>query len=153
MPRDEDKCGQIKHLRRRYQKLRKQLQKANKRKVIKRLESKERRIITYINHCISKQLVQFAKDYGMGLRFEDLPKIRQTLKQSQLVRSDARNNRHAWSYFQLETLTRYKAIKNGVPFQRIKRESPRSGTAWGGRACNLRGSMPRKSPIIENSWV
>ncbi len=110
---------QIKHLRRRYQKLRKQLQKANKRKVIKRLESKERRIITYINHCISQQLVQFAKDYGMGLRFEDLSKIRQTSKQSKKVRSDAGNSRHTWSYFQLETLTRYKAIKNGVPFELI----------------------------------
>ncbi len=111
--------GQIKHLRRRYQKLRKQLQKANKRQVIKRLESKERRIITYINHCISKQLVQLAKDYGMGLRFEDLSHIRQTSKQSRKVRSDAGNNRHTWSYFQLETLTRYKAIKYGVPFELI----------------------------------
>ncbi|WP_413168378.1 RNA-guided endonuclease TnpB family protein [Capilliphycus salinus ALCB114379] len=109
----------IKHLRRRYQKLRKQLQKANKRKVIKRLESKERRIITYINHCISKQLVQFAKDYGMGLRFEYLSNIRQTSKQSKKVRSDAGNSRHAWSYFQLEALTRYKAIKAGVPFESI----------------------------------
>ncbi len=109
----------IKHLRRRYQKLRKQLQKASKRKVIKRLESKERRIITYINHCISKQLVQFAKDYGMGLRFEDLSNIRQTSKQSKKVRSDAGNNRHAWSYFQLEMLTRYKAIQAGVPFESI----------------------------------
>ncbi len=111
--------GQIKHLRRRYQKLRKQLQKANKRQVIKRLESKERRIITYINHCISKQLVQFASYYGMGLRFEDLSNIRQTSKQSKKVRSDSGNNRHTWSYFQLETLTRYKAIKNGVPFELI----------------------------------
>ncbi len=111
--------GQIKHLRRRYQKLRKQLQKANKRKVIKRLESKERRIMTYINHCISKQLVQFASYYGMGLRFEDLSNIRQTSKQSKLVRSDAANNRHTWSFFQLETLTRYKAIKYGVPFELI----------------------------------
>ncbi len=110
---------QIKHLRRCYQKLRKQLQKANKQKVIKRLESKERRIITYVNHCISKQLVQLAKDYGMGLRFEDLSNIRETSKQSRKIRSDAGNNRHTWSYFQLETLTRYKAIKNGVPFQLI----------------------------------
>ncbi len=110
---------QIKHLRRRCQKLRKQLQKANKRKVIKRLESKERRIITYINHCISKQLVQFASSYGMGLRFEDLSNLRQTSKQSKKVKSDAGNNRHTWSYFQLETLTRYKAIKNAVPFELI----------------------------------
>ncbi len=110
---------QIKHLRRRYQKLRKQLQKANKRKVIKRLESSERRIITYINHCISKELVQFAKDYDMGLRFEDLSNIRQTSKQSKKTRSDSGNSRHTWSYFQLETLTRYKAIKNGVPFELV----------------------------------
>ena len=110
---------QIKHLRRRYQKLREKLQKAKKQKVIKRLESKERRIITYINHCISKQLVQLASDYEMGLRFEDVSNIRKTSKQSKSVRSDAGNSRHTWSFYQLETLTRYKAIKAGIPFELI----------------------------------
>ena len=110
---------QIKHLRRRYQKLREKLQKAKKQKVIKRLESKERRIITYINHCISKQLVQLASDYEMGLRFEDVSNIRKTSKQSKSVRSDAGNSRHTWSFYQLETLTRYKAIKAGIPFDML----------------------------------
>ena len=110
---------QIKHLRRRYQKLREKLQKAKKQKVVKRLESKERRIITYINHCISKQLVQLASDYEMGLRFEDVSNIRKTSKQSKSVRSDAGNSRHTWSFYQLETLTRYNAIKAGIPFELI----------------------------------
>ena len=111
--------GQIKHLRRRYQGIRKALQKAKKRKVIKRLESKERRIMTYINHCISKQLVKLAKDYEMGLRFEDLSGIRQTSKQSKKVKSDAGNNRDSWGYYQLEQFTRYKAIGAGVRVESI----------------------------------
>ena len=110
---------QIKHLRRRYQRIRKALQKAKKRKVIKRLESKERRIMTYINHCISKQLVQFASYYDMGLRFEDLSGIRQSSKQSKKVKSDAGNNRDSWAYYQLEQFTRYKAIRAGVPVESI----------------------------------
>ncbi|MGD1716305.1 RNA-guided endonuclease TnpB family protein [Dapis sp. BLCC M172] len=110
---------QIKHLRRHYQRIRKALQKAKKRKVIKRLESKERRIITYINHCISKQLVELASYYQMGLRFEDLSGIRQTSKQSRKAKSDAGNNRDSWAYDQLEQLTRYKAIKAGVIVESI----------------------------------
>jgi len=38
--------------------------------VVKQLN--ERRIMTHINHVISKELVQFASDFGMGLQFEDL---------------------------------------------------------------------------------
>ncbi len=60
-----------------------------------------------------------ASDYKMGLRFEDLSNIRQTSKQSKPVRSDAGNSRHTWSFYQLETLTRYKAIKAGVMIELI----------------------------------
>jgi putative transposase len=71
---------------------------------VKQLESRERRIMTQINHEISKQLVQFAKDFGMGLRFEDLSGIRQTSKQRQKTESDAAENRDVWSYYQLRML-------------------------------------------------
>jgi IS605 OrfB family transposase len=109
----------VKALRRRFQKQRKSLQEAKKLKKVKQLESRERRIMTQINHEISKQLVQFAKDFGMGLRFEDLSGIRQTSKQRKKIKSDAAENRDAWSYYQLECFTRYKAIRAGVPVESV----------------------------------
>lgn len=113
------KGGRVKGLRRQFQRTRKKLQEAKQLKEVKRLEQRERRIMTHINHVISKELVQFAKDFGMGLRFEDLTGIRQTSKQRKKTKSDAGNNRDTWAFYQLEQFTRYKAIRAGVPVQSI----------------------------------
>ncbi len=75
--------------------------------------------MTNINHVISKQLVKFAKDYNMGLRFEDLSGIRQSSKQRQKIKSDAGKNRDHWAFYQLELFTRYKAIFAGVPVESV----------------------------------
>jgi len=72
-----------------------------------------------VNHAISKQLVQFAKDFNMGIRFEDLSGIRQTSKQRKKTKSDAGNNRDHWAYSQLEQFTRYKAVGAGVPVESV----------------------------------
>jgi putative transposase len=107
--------GRVKGLRRQFQRTRKALQEAKKLKVVKRLEQRENRIMTHINHIISKELVQFAKDFGMGLRFEDLSGCRKTMKQRKKQKSDAGNNRDSWAFYQLELFCRYKAIREGVP--------------------------------------
>lgn len=96
------KAGRVKQLRQRLQKIRKVLQEAKKIKVVKHTEQRQRRIITHIDRVISKQLVRFAKDFGMGLRFEDLSGIRQTSKQHKKIKSDAAKNRDRWAYYQLE---------------------------------------------------
>ena len=111
--------GDIRQIRRSYQKLRKSLQKAKKLKTLKRLESKERRTITHINHIISKQLVQLAKDYDCGIRLEDLSNIRKTSKQRKKNKSDAAQNRDFWSYYQLENFIFYKAQLAGILVEKI----------------------------------
>jgi IS605 OrfB family transposase len=113
------KGGRVKGLRRQFQRTRKALQQAKQLKEVKRLEQRERRSMTHINHVISKELVQFAKDFGMGLRLEDLSGIRQTSKQRKKTKSDAGNNRDRWAFYQLEVFTRYKAIRSGVPVQSV----------------------------------
>ena len=113
------KGGRVKQLRRRFQSNRKKLLKAKQIKEVKRLEQRERRIMAHINHIISKELVQFAKDFGMGLRFEDLSGCRQTMRQSKKTKSDAANNRDTWAFYQLESFTRYKAIRAGVPVESV----------------------------------
>ncbi|MEA5600168.1 transposase [Nostoc sp. UHCC 0252] len=111
--------GQVKQLRRQFQRTRRQLQSSKQFKEVKRLEQRERRIMTHINHVISKQLVQFALDFGMGLRFEDLSGCRKTMKQNKKTKSDAANNRDTWAFYQLELFCRYKAIKVGVPIESV----------------------------------
>jgi IS605 OrfB family transposase len=113
------KGGRVKDLRRQFQQTRKQLQQAKQFKEVKRVEQRERRIMTHINHVISKELVQFAADFGMGLRFEDLSGCRQTMKQRKKIKSDAANNRDSWAFYQLELFTRYKAIRAGVPVESV----------------------------------
>lgn len=113
------KGGRVKGLRRQFQRTRKALQSAKQLKEVKRLEQRERRIMTHINHAISKELVQFAKDFEMGLRFEDLSGCRTTMKQRKKTKSDAANNRDSWAFYQLEIFTRYKAIRAGVPVQSV----------------------------------
>jgi IS605 OrfB family transposase len=113
------KGGRVKGLRRQFQRTRRKLQSAKQLKEVKRLEQRERRIMTHINHVISKQLVQFAQDFGMGLQFEDLSGCRQTMKQKKKTKSDAANNRDSWAFYQLEIFTRYKAIRYGVPVQSV----------------------------------
>ncbi|MDJ0514868.1 MAG: transposase [Trichodesmium sp. MO_231.B1] len=109
----------VKSLRRKYQKLRQKLQESKKLRKIKDIERREGRIMTHINHVISKQLVEFAKDYNMGLRFEDLSGIRQTSLQRQKNKSDASQNQDHWAFYQLELFTRYKAIRAGVPVESV----------------------------------
>jgi putative transposase len=113
------KGGRVKGLRRQFQRTRKKLQEAKQWKEVKRLEQRERRIMTHINHVISKELVQFAKDFEMGMRFEDLSGIRQTSKQRKKNKSDAAENCDSWAFYQLELFTRYKAIRAGIPVQSV----------------------------------
>ncbi|MGB3510314.1 MAG: transposase [Microcoleaceae cyanobacterium] len=110
---------QVKSLRRKFQLLRQELQQSKKLRKIKDIERRERRIMTHINHVISKQLVELAKDYKMGLRFEDLSGIRQSSKQRQKTKSDASKNRDHWAFYQLEVFTRYKATRAGVPVESV----------------------------------
>jgi putative transposase len=113
------KGGRVKGLRRQFQRTRQALYSVKQLKEVKRLEQRERRIMTQINHVISKELVQLAKDFGMGLRFEDLSGCRKTMKQRQKTKSDAAQNLDSWAFYQLEVFTRYKALRAGVPVQSV----------------------------------
>jgi len=52
-----------------------------------------------INHVISKELVQFASDFGMGLQFEDLIEFDKRRNNAKKTKSDAGNNRDAWAFY------------------------------------------------------
>lgn len=81
-------------------------------RLLKRLSGRERRFQKWLNHTISRQLVDEAKSTGAALAFEDLTGIRQRAK----VRGkDQRRQHHSWAFYQLRQFTSYKALIAGVP--------------------------------------
>jgi IS605 OrfB family transposase len=114
------KAKKIRHVRRVFAQRRKKLQSMGKHRAVKKLENRERRIVTHINHCISKELVATAKRLNAGIRLEDLSGIRKSAKQRKDTRSDAGQNRDHWPFYQLEAFVRYKAMDAGVAVDTVQ---------------------------------
>lgn len=114
------KARRIKHVRRVFAQRRKKLQRLGKYKAVKKLGNREHRIVTYINHCLSKDLVALAIRQNSGIRLEDLSGIRQSTKQHHVTKSDAGQNLDSWPFYQLETFIRYKALASGVAVDKVR---------------------------------
>lgn len=99
----------VKYLRQRGQ-LQKKATKASKRK-LREISGREARFRADVNHCISRKLVQTAKDTNSAIALEDLTGIRARTT----VRKSERAKRHSWSFYQLRMFITYKAILAGVP--------------------------------------
>jgi IS605 OrfB family transposase len=79
---------------------------------LKRVAGKEARFRKHENHCISKTIVETAKDTSRGIGVEDLNGIRERLP---VWGRDARNRLSGWSFAQLVGFLTYKAGLAGVP--------------------------------------
>jgi IS605 OrfB family transposase len=100
-------------LRHRHRRLRHRLQvkhtKSAKRLLQKR-SRRERRFMTDVNHCVSKQLVTTAEDTCRGIALEDLTGIRRRVS----VRRHQRVTLHTWAFGQLRAFIEYKAALRGL---------------------------------------
>jgi len=100
----------VKNVRAKYAYLRRQLQskgtRSAKRK-LRKISGRERRFVTDVNHCISKQIVQSPESTVFAL--EDLTKIRVQKRRSKTFNRKLNN----WSFYQLEQFIRYKAENVG----------------------------------------
>lgn len=67
-----------------------------------------------MNHNISKQLVQEAKQSNSALAFEDLTNIRESLNQKPRSKTERRRTNN-WAFYQLRLFVGYKANVAGVP--------------------------------------
>ena len=78
------------------------------RQLLKRLSGKEQRFQKWVNHGISKSIVQRAIETESAIALEDLSEIRQ-----------ASNRRikslHKWAFYQLREFVIYKALAAGIP--------------------------------------
>lgn len=128
------KLKRIRHVRRIYAKCRKNLQKAGKLRAVKKLGRKERRIVTAINHAVSKDIVALAKRQSAGIRLEDLSGIRQAGKQRKATKTDAGQNRDYWPFYQLEQFISYKAQWAGIAVEKVP-------AAYTSKSCHACGQI------------
>jgi len=97
--------------RKRYGKLRANLQKVNSKSAkrhLKKISGKERRFKKNTNHVISKQIVLSAKALNKGIALEELKFFKKT------VRKNQREQFNKWSFGELSCFIEYKAKLAGV---------------------------------------
>lgn len=101
----------------RYSKVRANIQSKrtrSSRRLMRRLSGREQRFQKWLNHNISKQLVQDAKNSNAALAFEDLTNIRQSLNQKRRSKTERRRTNN-WAFYQLRMFVDYKARIAGIP--------------------------------------
>jgi IS605 OrfB family transposase len=87
---------------------------------------KKRRFRTDTNHCVSKHLVEKAKNTNVGIALEDLSGVTKRTT----VRKIQRAKRHSWLFYQLRQFITYKAKLKEVPVvdpRNISRQCPECG--------------------------
>lgn len=99
-------------------------------RVLKRLSGKQRLWTREINHVISKQLVKKAIEQNAFLVFENLEGIRVRAVKSKRLRKML----GSWSFYELQTLTNYKAALAGIA---VKFVNP----AYTSKACSQCGCL------------
>jgi IS605 OrfB family transposase len=105
------------------------------------MRRRERRIVTHINHCLSKDVVALAQHCNAGIRLEDLSGIRQRTPQRQTTKADAGQNRDYWPFFQLEQFIIYKTQLAGVMVEKVP-------AAYTTKSCHHCGQInPRKKHV------
>lgn len=101
----------------RYSKVRANIQRKrtrSSRRLMRRLTGREQRFQKWLNHTISRQLVNEAKQSSAALAFEDLTNIRQSLNEKPRNKTERRRTNN-WAFYQLRLFTQYKACIAGVP--------------------------------------
>ncbi len=132
------KAKRIRHIRRLYARRRTKLQAAGKHRAMKKLGRHEGRIITHINHCLSKEVVALAKRCGAGIHLEDLSGIRSRSRQRRTTKTDAGQNRDFWPFFQLEQFIIYKAQLARVVVAKVP-------AAYTSKSCHRCGALGTRS--------
>ena len=113
----------IQQIRDRYSRVRASLQKRvakgtrstrrRARQILQRLSGRERRYQQWLNHRISKQIVQQAKTVSATIAIEDLTGIRERTNELPRTKTERRRS-NSWSFYQLRLFLTYKAIQAGV---------------------------------------
>jgi putative transposase len=85
------------------------------RELLQQLSGRERRFQAWLNHNISKNLVQTAKSRNASIALEDLTGIRERTNQQPRNKTERRRS-NSWAFNQLRLFIEYKALGAGVKF-------------------------------------
>ncbi|PSB19242.1 transposase [Phormidesmis priestleyi ULC007] len=83
------------------------------RQILQRLSGRERRYQQWLNHRISKAIVQQAKALEAVIAVEDLTGIRERTNELRRNKTERRRS-NSWAFYQLRLFIAYKAIQAGV---------------------------------------
>lgn len=83
------------------------------RQLLRRLTGKEKRFQSWMNHRVSKTLVDHAKATGQSIALEDLTGIRDRTNTQPRSKTERRHS-NSWAFYQLRQYIGYKAIAKGV---------------------------------------
>ena len=109
-------------MRRRFYARRRKLQKAKKTRAVKKSQGKEARWMKDINHKLSRQIVKFAHEQGVGtIKVESLAGIRKGTTRTSRGAKARKNNRmqNSWSFSQLSLFITYKAARLGIKVEQV----------------------------------
>lgn len=134
----------VEKVRQRHHRNRKSLQRRQTKgakKLLQRLAGREANFRRYHNHCISKAIVQRAKDTSRGIALEELTGIRERTT----VRHKDRARHSGWSFSQLRTFLEYKAALIGIPVITV---DPRNTS----RTCSMCGHCEKANRVSRSEF-
>jgi putative transposase len=88
------------------------------RQILKRLSGRERRYQAWLNHTISRTIVNKAKSENAAIAIEDLTGIRERTNQQPRNKTERRRS-NSWAFYQLRQFLEYKAMQAGVSLVKI----------------------------------
>ena len=112
----------MRYKRRKFYARRKKLQHFKKRKSVKRTKNKESRWMKDANHKISRKIVNYAHEQGVGtIRVESLDGIREGTTRTSRGAKARKNNRslNSWTFYQLTQFIIYKAARLGIKVEMV----------------------------------
>lgn len=136
------KCTEI---RMRYSKIKAKLQSVgtySAKKLLRRISGRERGFKKDTNHCISKEIVQVAKDTNRSIALEDLTGIRERTT----VRKAQRESHEKWAFSELRNFIEYKGKLAGLLVMLV---DPRNTL----RRCSVCGYTNKKNRKTQDSFA
>jgi putative transposase len=109
------------------------------RNILKRLSGRERRYQAWLNHNISKKVIDTAKANKAIVAIEDLTGIRERTNQQPRNKTERRRS-NSWAFYQLRMFLAYKAAKAGVELVAV----PPAYTSQTCHVCNHIGLRSEK---------
>lgn len=103
------------HTHKKYKDIRKNLQSKGKFIALAKIKKRESRIVTDLNHKISRFIINLAVQEKGGVKLENLKGIRGSRSPKSFKYA-----LNSWSYFQLNKFIEYKALLAGVPITYIQ---------------------------------